>query len=290
MNSRIEALIEKGYDKELVFRLSSFTEEELKVASRSAFEYISCNCNPMDNPSAIFIGGQPGCGKTVMSMNLKKELKNILEIGIDNYRMYHPRYLEIEKCIREFWEGKKENINDTPGNDIANFTHYFAGDMTDMLIEMGKNKKYNMIIEWGMREPSEPLKCMEELKEKGYTNIVFFVSTNKELSYNACNMRYNIMKECNHIIRKVPRSFHDLCIETLPDSIDEIYKVGVKNKLIDYMAIVKRDNEITWNSDSEGFPGDIFKAGLNKINDDENDIEVAHKITKKEMIGLKNKI
>ena len=227
MNSRLEALIKKGYPRELVFELAGFTDEELDYASKSAFAHISRNCNPVDSPRAFFVGGQPGCGKTVMSMNLKNEIENIIEIGIDNYRMYHPRYLEIEKTIREFWKDKKETINDTPGNDIANFTHYFAGAMTDKLIEMGKNQKYNMILEWGMREPIGPLNCMKDLKESGYNNIVFFVSANKDASYEACNLRYEIMKDSNRIIRKVPKDFHDYCVETLPDSINKIYNVEI---------------------------------------------------------------
>lgn len=286
MNSRLEALIKKGYPKELVIKLSSFTDEELEYASKCAFEHISRNCNPVDNPVAIFIGGQPGCGKTVMSMNLKNEMGNIIEIGIDNYRMYHPRYLEIEKRIREFWDGKEETINDTPGNDIANFTHYFAGAMTDRLIEMGKNKSFNMILEWGMREPNAPLKCMKELKEKNYNNIVFFVSTNKDISYEACNLRYDIMKESNRIIRKVPLDFHELCIKTLPDSIDRIYIEGTKEKLIDYMAIVKRDNKVIWDLNSKEMPGDVFKLGLYDINKGQNNLMVADDINQKEMIGL----
>lgn len=290
MNNRLEALIKKGYPREAVIKLSSFTDEELEYASKCAFEHISRNCSPASNPSAIFIGGQPGCGKTVMSMNLKNEMENIIEIGIDNYRMYHPRYLEIEKYIKEFWKGKKETVNDTPGNDIANFTHYFAGAMTDKLIEMGKNKKYNMILEWGMRESSGPLKCMRELKENNYNNIVFFVSTNKEASYEACNMRYDIMKESNHIIRKVPKDFHDLCINTLPDSIDKIYKEGIDNKLIDYMAIVKRNNEVIWDLNSKELPGNIFKIELSRTNKSENNIEIACNINKNEMIGLRSRI
>lgn len=286
MNSRLEALVKKGYPRELVFKLASFTDEELEYASRCAFEHISRNCSPVDNPTAIFIGGQPGCGKTVMSMNLKNEMENILEIGIDNYRMYHPRYLEIEKCIREFWKDKEETINDTPGNDIANFTHYFAGAMTDKLIEMGKNKKYNMILEWGMRESDRPLKCMSELKEKDYNNIVIFVSTNKDSSYDACNMRYDIMKDSNHIIRKVPKDFHDYCVETLPDSINKIHEEGLEKNLIDYMAIVKRNNEVIWDLNSKELPGSIFIAGLNAINNSKNNLIVASNINQKEMIGL----
>ena len=286
MNSRLESLINKGYPRELVFKLASFADEELEYASKCAFEHISRNCNPVDNPTAIFVGGQPGCGKTVMSMDLKNQMENVIEIGIDNYRMYHPKYLEIEKTIREFWKDKKESINDTPGNDIANFTHYFAGVMTDKLIEMGKKQKYNMILDWGMREPDSPLKCMKDLKEKKYNNLVFFVNTNKELSYEACNMRYDIMKESNRIIRKVPKDFHDFCVETLPDSINKIYKIGVGNKLIDYMAIVKRNNKVIWDLNSKEMPGEIFKLGMNEVNSVKNNSVVAENINNKEMQGL----
>lgn len=290
MNSRLEELIKKGYPREVVLELSSFTDEELEYASKSAFEHISRNCNAVDNPSVIFVGGQPGCGKTVMSMNLKNKIGNIIEIGIDNYRMYHPKYLEIEKCIREFWKDKVETINDTPGNDIANFTHYFAGIMTDKLIEMGKEEKYNMILEWGMREPSGPLKCMKSLKENDYNVSCIFVSANKESSYEACNMRYEILKDSNHIIRKVPKDFHDICIETLPNSINKIYNEGINNKIIDYMAIVKRNNQIIWDLKSKEIPGNVFKLGLYDRNKSNNNVIVADEINKKEMEGLRIRI
>ena len=181
---------------------------------------------------------------------------------------------------------RKESINDTPGNDIANFTHYFAGAMTDKLIEMGKKQKYNMILEWGMREPSSPLKCMKDLKENGYNNTVFFVSANKDISYEACNMRYEIMKDSNRIIRKVPKDFHELCIETLPDSIDKIYIEGMNNKVIDYMAIVKRNNEVIWDLNSKEMPGEVFKDGLYNVSKGKNNLVVANDINKKEMVGL----
>ena len=286
MNSRLESLIKRGYPKELVIELSNFTPEELEYASKSAFEHIARNCTSVKNPSAIFIGGQPGCGKTVMSMDLKNKIQNIIEIGIDNYRMYHPNYLKMEECIKEFWKNKEESINDTPGNDIADFTHYFAGAMTDKLIEMGKNKKYNMLLEWGMREPSGPLNCMNDLKVEDYNNIVLFVSTNKDASYEACNMRYNIMKESNRIIRKVPKNFHDFCVETLPDSIDKIYIDGYGKNLIDYMSILKRNNEIIWDINSKEMPGTVFKKGLYNNNEIQNNFFVAENTNRKEMEGL----
>lgn len=293
MNSRLEALISRGYKKDEVEKLALFTQEELEYASRSAFNHISRKCNSVENPNSIFIGGQPGSGKTIMSMNLKTEIGNIVEIGIDNYRMYHPRYLEIEKCIKKHWENKKETINDTPGNDIADFTHFFAGAMTDKLIELGKNNKYNLLLEWGMRESSGPLNCMKDLKDNGYNNVVLFVSTHKNISYKACELRANIMKNNKHIIRKVPKNFHDLSVSTLPESVDIIYEKGFKENIIDYMALITRDNKIIWENNSKGLPGEVYKNCLNDINyigNNSNNLNLAYITNEREMIGLKNNI
>ena len=289
MNSRLEALINRGYSRDVVENIAVFTEQELAYASECAFKHISRNCTPVNNPNAIFIGGQPGCGKTIMSMNLKNEIRNAIEIGIDNYRMYHPRYLEIEKVIRNFWKDKKETVNDTPGNDIADFTHFFAGAMTDKLIEMGKDKSYNLLLEWGMREPKGPLNTMKQLKENGYTNIVLFVSTHKDLSYQACNLRSEVMKNSKHIIRRVPQSFHDLCINTLPESINEIYENGYKKNLINYMALVTRNNKIIWDIKHSKLPGEVYKNVLNNdnyIKNQDNNYFMALKTSSKEIEKL----
>lgn len=293
MNSRLEALINRGYPREVVMKLASFTDEELEYASKCAFEHLSNGCYPVKNPNAIFIGGQPGCGKTVMSMNLKNEMDNAIEIGIDNYRMYHPRYLEIEKVIREFWQDKEQSPNNTPGNDIADFTHYFAGAMTDKLIQMSSTKGYNLLLEWGMRQPEGPLKSMKDLKNKGYNNIVLFIATHKDVSYEACKLRADLMKESPRIIRKVPKNFHDLCIETLPDSINEIYKTGYSDEIIDYMTVVTRDNEVIWDDKSKESPGIVYKNHLNNINNyrqDDNNFSIAIETNNKEMIGLSDDI
>lgn len=293
MNSRLQELIDRGYSKEDVLRLSSFTEDELNYAASCAFERITRNCKKTQEPLVVYIGGQPGCGKTVFSMQLKKIMEDSVEIGIDNYRMYHPKYLEIEKHIREFWDGKKESLNNTPGNDIANFTHLFAGAMTDRLSEMCSKidehgQCYSIIYEWGMREPTGPLKTMKELKEKGYKNIVMFVATPGVQSYNACQLRADVMKDSKRIIRKVPKNFHDLCISTLPDSIDTIYREGYNGEIVDYMMIVSREGRCLWDHNSKEKPGDVYKKYLNsKTIEKENDSHRAILGNEREMIGLK---
>ena len=39
---------------------------------------------------------------------------------------------------------------------------------TDEIIRKAVEKRYNLAIEWSMREPKEPLKTMIDMKQKGY--------------------------------------------------------------------------------------------------------------------------
>ena len=289
MNNRLQALIDRGYPKDDVLKYSSFSEEELNIAANNAFKHISRNCTSVTNPDVLFIGGQPGCGKSSMSLNIKNKRKNIIEIGIDNYRMYHPKYIEMEKYIKKHWEGKNETINDSPGNDIADMTHLFAGAMTDKLIELACEKKYNMLLEWGMREPVEPLKTMKKLKEKSYRIVVIFVAANKELSYSACNLRSDILINSPHIIRKVPKSFHDECIKSLPQSIDDIYNIGKNNGYFDFFSIVDRRGKILWKDGFSKNPGSVYEEYLTRIDLSEvNDPSLASRINEQEMFNLQN--
>lgn len=286
MHSRLVALIERGYSVDDVVNLSSFTDEELNWAVEMAFEHISRNCTPVKDKNAIYIGGQPGCGKTVLSIGLKNKIGNAIEIGIDNYRMYHPRYLEMEKCIRKHWVNRKESVNDTPGNDIADFTHVFAGAMTDKLIEKCSLLGYNLIIEWGMREPNGPLSTMSDLKNLNYNNLVMFVSTNKDLSYHACELRSEVMKDSPRIIRKVPKSFHDHCVDTLPDSINKIYLDGYKDKVVDYLVLVSRSGKVLWDDKSKKMPGDVYRECVNTYDIEnvvKNDPNISKENSKKEL-------
>lgn len=297
LSGRLEALISRGYPRDDVIRLSSYTEEEFNFASSVAFNRITKGCEPVHNPICIYVGGQPGCGKSCLSLNIKNKTKNIVEIGIDNYRTYHPHYLEIEEYIKRHWEGRKESENDTPGNDIADFTHQFAGAMMDELVDKSckkeNGKSYNLVLEWGMREPTGPLKSMENLKNKGYYNSVVFVCVNKEISLEACNIRSDIMKDKNHIIRKVPPIFHKLCVDTLPDSINKIFQYGTLKKIIDNMCLCLRDGKVIWNTSSKNMPGEIFKKYLNNLElteDYRNSNILASINNNKESNGIFNKI
>lgn len=292
-----QELLSRTYSLEEV-KLSRFTKEELDYAVEVAFYRITKNVKKVENASSIFIGGQPGSGKSSEVIRLKEKYQNIIEIIFDHYRAYHPHYLEIEKIIKKHFENKIETENDSKGNDIADFTHEFVTSLSDRLIELAStkdkdNKSYNMIIEWGMRNPKVPLITMNNLKEKGYINIVKFICVHKSISLNACKIRTKVMDDDNHIIRNVPINFHNMCINDLPDSINEIYKVGFSKKIIDEMYLILRNGSIVWdNFNIEVLPGIIFKEYLENYEltkNTQNSIFLAKQNNNKEFEILRKK-
>lgn len=288
MNGRLQSLIDRGYDKDLVLELASYSPEELDYFSDCALESSAKGCNPsLEEPVAIYIGGQPGCGKTTVSMNLKKIYSDIVEIGIDNYRTYHPNYLRMEEAIRKHWEGRVVTENDTPGNDIADFTHMFSGEMTDEVIRKATDAGYNVAIEWGMREPTEPLKNMFELKNKGYKINVMFVAVDQYTSMEACNIRSEVMNGHERIIRRIPPSFHELCVRTLPAAVDYLNENGYKKNVIDDLSLVSRNGKRLWDGSNVLAPSKIYNECLQRSEYKEfNNKEYAELAYQKEGEGI----
>lgn len=266
LSSREKALVDRGYDVDDVIRLSYFSEEQAKDAAEIIYSRITNGCASVDNPICIYLGGQPGCGKSTVSMTIKEtfNLGGIVEIGIDNYRTYHPNYLEIERAIKKHWEGKTTTDNDSPGNDIADFTHNFAGRMTDILQVLISDKKFNIAMEWGMRTPEGPLATMRSLKEKGYKNIVNFIAVHKDVSLEACKIRADVMNDYRHIVRRVPNYFHELACSTIADSAKTIYEEGfVKNKTVDNFFLVNRNSKVLWKPGDQVDLASLYNDWLN---------------------------
>lgn len=277
-NRREKALLEREYSIKDIERLCNFSKEELEYATRIGFSRISKDTSLVEKPVAIFVGGQPGSGKSSETKRVRDEIQNIVEINIDMYRSYHPKYFEIEEAIKKHWYDEHDRLKremtdeDTPGNDIADFTHRFVSDISDALIEMASmeqdGKYYNMVIEWGMNNPDTPLNTMKTLKNKGYTNMVRYVCVHKDISLEACSIRASAIDDGNHIVRKPPKSFHQYYIDTLPEAANKMYQRGIKNGIISDMKLVLRDGTVVWDSkiDYQILPGDIYREYLNDKN------------------------
>ena len=72
----------------------------------------------------------------------------------------------------------------------------------------------------------------------------------------------------NHILRKVCDDFHDLCVESLPDSAKTIYQVGMAKGIINKFSLIDRNEKIIWNNNQE----DIKEVYYNHLHNDKYNV------------------
>lgn len=266
---REKALVSRGYSEEEVASLSYVSPEETRETVDRIIARITDGVHRVKNPSCVMIGGQPGSGKSTLMLRMKNsdEGSNSVTVAMDDYRSYHPRYLEIEEAIRKHWEGRTETDIDSAGNDIACFTQRFAGEAVDTvdgyLTSFSEDGAYNIIFEWAMKEPEEPLEFMRTIAERGYRIDVIFMAVPAEVSRNACVLRADIMNSKGHVFRRIPRDFHDLSVSSLPASCDVIYREGcAENGIIQGFSLLRRDDSVLWQNGFPGTPGPVYKECL----------------------------
>ncbi len=67
------------------------------------------------------------------------------------------------------------------------------------------------------------------------------------------------MNDHNHIVRRVPKSFHDLAVSTLPESSSIIYEeTMVKDNAVEDFLITSRVGDILWNNKISDSPKDTY--------------------------------
>ena len=294
LTGRERALLSRDYPPEDILRFSRMPREAVERTAAQISRELTADVPPSDAPVCVFIGAQPGCGKTVYIRSVKAtpEGAGFVELSMDDYRSFHPLYAELEEAIAAHWEGRAETNLDSPGSDIADFTQLFAGDVVDRIEDLvsGANgdPTYSLLYEWAMRASIEPLNAMRRLRSRGYRIEVRFISVNRRISLEACRQRSAIMNSRGRVFRAIPDSFHQLSIERLPVSINEIWTIGfVKEHLIDAFQLIDRSGNVLWQNGDDGLPGDVFADLLeNGPLDVENDRSYAEKALEQESRGF----
>jgi len=261
LTGREKALISRGYSTDDVLRFSRVSEAEIEAAAATIYRELVNGVLPAEEPVCYYVGSQPGCGKSTLIRQIKQGRlgSQFVDLAMDDYRSYHPRYYELEDLIESHWENRAETNDDMPGSDIADFTQNFAGKTVDLLenkVSSGE-KQYSILYEWAMRSADEPLKSMERMKKLGYKVNVNFIAVNKAVSLDACRQRSIIMNSKGRVIRAIPDFFHALSIDRIPVACNEIYRRG--SELIDCFYISDRHGNVLWQKGDAGFPGDILR-------------------------------
>lgn len=196
-----------------------FSTEDAKKCQQAfndLWEQKTIDTKPVLEPSAYIVGGQPGAGKSDLLKLAEKEVNsNIIIINPDEYRVFHPKYDEIQQQY---------------GDEASKHTGLFSGRMANLIRDKAINEKYNFAIEGTFRREEIPLSMVEQCKKAGYkTNILIKTCPQKE-SWNGCLQRYNLMKEIGKIFKNeeyprfVEKSFHDSVVKVLPERVVSVFE------------------------------------------------------------------
>ena len=196
-----------------------FLNPEFEKAYQTIKNDILRNINPVNSPVAIVLGGQPGSGKSgLYAIASKRFQHNIAEIDCDRFRRYHP---DSENLV----------LNAATYGDATN---PFAFAVADRLVEELGEQKYNMIIESSMKSPNTAFQNYDLLSPQGYAIEAQIMATPKEVSWKGVLDRYNEQLANGELARMVPKEFHDMVVDNIPNSLDEIYRSGKMSNILIY--------------------------------------------------------
>lgn len=221
-----------------------YTNYEFDIAFKKILEdTINNYILPLKNPKAYILGGQPGAGKSRLNI-FNKELnnKNLVIINGDEYRQYHPHFLELEEKY---------------GIDFPKFTAKFSSQVVEKLIDELSDKKYNLCIEGTLRTTQVPINTCNLLKSKGYYVQLDIMATKKDISYLSTQLRYFKFLSKGMTARATPKEHHDAVFNKIIDNVRYIYD----KKVFDNIKIYDRRLNICYDSNTyEISPDKVLKT------------------------------
>lgn len=181
-----------------------YTEEEYnKTYDYIKKEYTSQKKQHSD-PSATFVGGQPGSGKTMLTKLVLSQVPDSIFIDGDYIRAFHPHLEELENKY---------------GTDYPKATQPFVNRVVEQLIDELSKERYNLIIEGTLRDIHVPEKTAKLLDERGYYMELHVVATSRDVSWKSTIDRGDQMEANGQIPRYVDKAHHDGVVESLPENV-----------------------------------------------------------------------
>lgn len=181
------------------------------------------------NHAVLFLGGQPGAGKSTFS-SMDYNFTDYIVIDGDQYRRYHPDY----KSIAE---------NDI--DKMAELTQPFVNRVVEDLIVQLSKEGYNLIIEGTLRDASVPIATSRLLKKQGYMTELYVIACDACESWESTVSRAKLMQEIGQTPRIVPIEKYESIVKNLPQSLQAIEESGTMDKIM----VINRECKIIWRND-----------------------------------------
>ncbi len=191
------------------------SEEEHNKIYKEIEKEVFVNSTPQDEPIAIIVGVQPGCGKGGVIAYTKNQVeangKCIILITTDEYKPYHPNAIEIaRKYPTEYVEIVEQD----------------AGPWTGSIMKKAIDDKHNFIFE-GTLKNDRILDRIQELKQNGFNVTVRALAVPRLESLLTVHERYEKQMEVLTYGRLISIEHHNKAYDGIPAVVDKIEKSGL---------------------------------------------------------------
>lgn len=180
------------------------------------------NVSVADNKTAVFLGGQPGAGKSYLKgLSIENmTTKSAVVIDSDLLRQHHPYHAMIAE--KDIYNLDKE---------CYRWGTMLIGDA----VKENKNLVFDGTLGGNLEQT---LKTIAELKAREYKVNVSVLATNDVVSKIGVTWRYEQQKAQWGKGRDVEIGYHDQIYQRLPDNLHEI----IKSNYVDELKIFGRNN------------------------------------------------
>ena len=195
-----------------IYKLS---EEEHNKIYKEIEKEVFVNSTPQDEPIAIIVGGQPGCGKGGVIAYTKNQVeangKCIILITTDEYKPYHPNAIEIARNYP---------------TEYVEIVEQDAGPWTGSIMKKAIDDKHNFIFE-GTLKNDRILDRIQELKQNGFNVTVRVLAVPRLESLLTVHERYEKQMEVLTYGRLISIEHHNKAYDGIPAVVDKIEKSGL---------------------------------------------------------------
>lgn len=189
----------------------------------------------------VFLGGQPGAGKSRATDILKNlhSAEDLVAIEGDAYRRHHPDY---EATLR------------TDPTAMPEVTAPAAGAWTGMAVQTAVANGYSALVEGTWRDVNMPLTTARRVHDLRWHTHAAVVAVPAALSLVGTVSRFYDADPLR--ARWTPVEAHDLTVRALPDSVREL--AGASE--IDRFTVLDRDGHVHLDEDGADLPGRAERA------------------------------
>jgi hypothetical protein len=176
-------------------------------------------------PQLRYIGGQPGAGKSALQARVVHALAErdgaqaVVEINNDRYRVYHPRYRQLQ----------------AEDDQLASFyTNVDCDAWIAQALDLAEQVKPHVLLESSLRRPDSIIETSARFRAAGFRPALDVVAAHEFVSRLSIAQRYLEFVREGEPGRYVLRSTHDDSYQQLPATLERVLDADAFDRITVY--------------------------------------------------------